>query len=107
MNNDPIPLECLRVESMASGDLSLRLTECIGWEDFPGYAETVVGWLGGVIAARADSAAERVWDVRIQGQRFWLALDDFGLGVSLDSQDAEASIRIECIRRDLLRRAAG
>ena len=87
---------------MASGHRSLRLTDQVPWEKFARYAETLVASLGGTVVARADSAAERVWDTRIQGAAFWVAFDDFGLGISLDPQDGRADSLIPRIRETLL-----
>lgn len=94
----PLPLEVLQFEPMASGHRSLRLTTLVSWEAFTDYAEDVVSSLGGTVDGRVDSPVERVWDVTIDGGRFWLALDDFGLGVSLDARDARADAMIEGIR---------
>ena len=57
----------------------------------------------GTVDGRVDSPVERVWDVTIDGGRFWLALDDFGLGVSLDARDARADAMIDAIRWRLTR----
>ena len=93
-----LPLEVLAFEPMASGHRSLRLTTEVSWEAFAEYAEEVVSSLGGTVEGRADSPVERVWDVTIDGARFWLALDDFGLGVSLDARDARADAMLDGIR---------
>jgi hypothetical protein len=47
---------------------------------------------------KADTPVERVWDVCINGERFWLSFNDFGLGVSLDSQMRQSSKHITAIR---------
>jgi len=96
-------LECLEIKAMASGDQGLLLTEKVSWEGFPKYAEAVVSFLGGRIIERsADSPAERVWTTTIQGQSFWIAYEDYPLGVSLDPKDSEASSLIPTIRQRLL-----
>jgi hypothetical protein len=97
-----IPLEVLELEPMASGHRSLRLTREVTWEDFDGYAEVLLDVLDGMVLERADSPVERVWRVRITGAEYWLCLDDFGLGVSLDARDAVADARMETIRARLL-----
>jgi hypothetical protein len=93
-----LPLEVLAYEATASGLRSLRLTTEVGWDGFGPYAEEVVDALGGTVDGRVDSPVERVWDVTIDGGRFWLALDDFGLGVSLDARDARSDAMIDAIR---------
>ena len=97
----PLPLDVLAFEPMASGHRSLRLTTEVSWEEFDAYATAFVTALRGAITHRADSPAERVWSVTIDGASFWLSFDDFGLGVSLDPCDADADARIEGIRERL------
>src|SRR5262245_41649000 len=96
-----IPLESLELRPMASGEESLHLTDRVRWEEFSGYAEAVLLLLDGTIEARADSAAERVWDITIDGADFWIAFDDFGLGISLDPKDPRAGQGIPRIRERL------
>jgi len=107
----PTPLDVLELEPMASGHRSLRLTRAVAWEDFAAYAESVVRMLDGSVLQRADSPVERVWSVKIGAGHYWLSLDDFGLGVSLDSCDRAADDQIESIRATLVemagRRQAG
>jgi hypothetical protein len=103
----PIPLELLKLEPMASGARSLRLTEQVTWEEFALYAPAVVSLVGGSIVDRADSPAERVWIAIIDGQRFWVSFDDFALGVSLDPQSLAADALIPTIREWLLKHRAG
>jgi hypothetical protein len=98
-----VPLEVLQFEEMASGARSLRLTTKVQWEDFPEYARHVVSLLGGIIHDRADSPSERVWSVTIMGGRYWISLDDFALGVSLDPRDSQADRLIQEVRERLLR----
>ena len=101
-NDEGLPLERLDLETMGSGNQSLRLTERVSWEGFPRYAEALVYSLGGTIVHRADSVVERVWTATVRGGTFWVSFDDFGLGVSLDPQNAEAARLIPEIREALL-----
>ena len=43
---------------------------------------------GGEVIERIDTPIERMWTVRIKGCKFWLAFDDFPLGLSLDSKSS-------------------
>jgi hypothetical protein len=43
-----------------------------------------------------------VWTVRIGAQLFWLAYDEFPLGVSLDPRNSDASALVRGIRQKLL-----
>jgi hypothetical protein len=87
---------------MASGNHSLLLTEAVGWDVFPVYAEQILRCVGGAVVRRTDGPVERVWHVTIGGQPFWLAYDDHPLGISLDAQNDEASALIPDIRHRLL-----
>ena len=87
---------------MASGDPSLRLTTRVSWESFATYARHVVGLLGGTIEDQVDSPVERVWGVTIGGRQFWIAFDDFGLGISLEPRDSRAATLIPEIRAQLM-----
>jgi hypothetical protein len=93
-----MPLELLTITKMASGNNSLELTQHVSWAGFPQYAIEIINILGGKIINKADSVVERVWDVCINGERFWLSLNDFSLGVSLDSQTRQSSKQITVIR---------
>jgi hypothetical protein len=97
-----IPLERLELETMASGDKSLRLTDRVPWEAFPMYAESVIASLGGTIVGRADGPDERVWTAIIKDCEFWISFDELVFGVSLEAKNAEASRLIPDIRRTLL-----
>ncbi|HYQ03297.1 MAG TPA: DUF3630 family protein [Polyangiaceae bacterium] len=101
LGRSDLPLERLDIESMASGESSLRLTKEVSWHEFPEYARTLMEIVGGSIDDQADSAAERVWAVTIRGAPFWLSFDDFGLGVSLDARSSGASATIGALREEL------
>jgi len=101
--NQDLPLEILQLEPMASGNQSLRLSAQVTWQAFAAYAPAIAALLGGSIVERADSPAERVWTAEIEGERFWISFDDFGLGVSLGPQDTAAAALIPHIREQLLR----
>ena len=97
-----LPLERLEIRPMASGNQSLLLTEQVDWESFPTYAEAIVQLVGGTLVDRADGPDQRVWTVSIGTQVFWLAYDEFPLGVSLDPRNGEAAALVPAIRQKLL-----
>ena len=99
-----LPLERLDLRKMASGTDSLLLTECIDWDSFPQYADEIVRLLGGRVADRIDGPDQRVWTVCIGNHLFWLAYEDYPVGVSLDPQNSEASATVPSIRQSLLER---
>ena len=97
-----LPLERLAIRLMASGNESLLLTERVGWDSFPPYAEAILQLLEGTVVSRADGPDQRVWAVRIGTHLFWLAYEDFPIEVSLDPQDSDASALVWAIRQKLL-----
>jgi hypothetical protein len=70
-----LPLERLEIRLMASGDESLLLTERVGWEAFPMFAETILGFVEGTVVDRADTPVERVWTVRIESWQGFHVVD--------------------------------
>ncbi len=73
-----------RIIQMASGDLSLSISQAVSWEDFPACANAFLQQTGGLVTRKTENAAERVWEVLIQGQQFLLSYDDY-MGMSLDA----------------------
>lgn len=76
---------------MASGDLSLFITEDVSWESFPDQAQSFTDRFGGKVIERIDTPVERMWTVTIQGCKFWLSFEDFPLGMSLDSKSSSCN----------------
>jgi hypothetical protein len=76
---------------MASGDLSLLITADVSWESFPDQAQSFVDRFGGDVIERIDTPVERMWTVTIKQCNFWLAFDDFPLGMSLDSRNSSCN----------------
>ena len=72
---------------MASGNLSLLITEDVSWESFPEQAQQFVGRFDARVLKRIDTPVERMWVVLIKWRPFWLAFDDLPLGLSLDSMN--------------------
>lgn len=70
---------------MASGNLSLLITEEVSWESFPELAYRFLRRFNGTILKRIDTSVERMWVVLIKGHTFWLTFEDFPVGLSLDS----------------------
>ncbi|MBV1775325.1 hypothetical protein KSF73_06315 [Burkholderiaceae bacterium DAT-1] len=73
------------IQTMASGNLSLYITEDVTWENFPEKAQQFIRFSGGCVVKKIDTAAERMWIVLIRWRPFYLVYDDFPLGMSLDS----------------------
>jgi hypothetical protein len=75
---------------MASGNLSLLISDDVSWETFPGLAQSFTDRFGGAVIKRIDSPVERIWTVTIQGCEFWLSFDDHS-GMSLDSKSSDGN----------------
>jgi hypothetical protein len=80
-------MEAPCVTTMASGDLSLLITEDVSWESFPELAQQFVDRFHARVLKRVDTPVERMWVVLIRWRPFWLTFDDFPLGLSLDSMN--------------------
>ena len=72
---------------MASGNLSLLITEDVTWESFPQQAQEFVDRFNGRVLKRMDTPVERMWIVLIRWRPFWLTFDDLPWGLSLDSMN--------------------
>ena len=75
----------LEIQPMASGNLSLFITDQVSWESFPSAAREFVKRVGGRVMRRIDTPVERMWIVLIRWRPFFLTFDDFPLGLSLES----------------------
>lgn len=107
MNKIKSKIEQLEVCTMASGNLSLKLTENMNWDEFPDFAEEFLKLLGGKVISRSDAVDIRVWEVVIDNSVFWLSYDDFPSGVSLDSKTEEGSDKITKIKDIVLAQTKG
>ena len=85
-----LPLEKLELESMASGELSLRLTTAVSWVLFGLHARGILWVLGGRIVFRADSPFERVWEVLVDVRGFTPVMKCDRSAYSLAENDARA-----------------
>lgn len=81
-------METPSITMMASGNLSLLITEAVTWESFPEQAQRFVDRFQGRVLKRTDTPVERIWEVEIDGCPFWLTFEDFPLGLSLDSMNS-------------------
>ncbi len=79
MSNTP------KLSKMASGNLSLLITDDVSWESFPEKASDFVKRHKGIVLRKTDTPFGRVWVVVIRWRPFWLTFEDYPLGLSLDS----------------------
>jgi hypothetical protein len=89
------------VGTMASGNLSLLITEEVSWETFPHLAQEFIDRFGGEIVRKVDTPVERLWVVKIRDQTFWLAFEDFPPALSLDSTDAACNPVVRALHEEM------
>jgi hypothetical protein len=65
-----------KIIEMASGNLSLHITEDVSWEDYSEKARKFMNWSGGYVLKRIDTPVERMWIVLIRWRPFFLKFDD-------------------------------
>lgn len=87
---------------MASGKLSLTITEDTAWETFPGQASRFVGRFRGTVIKRIDTPVDRMWIVLIKWRPFFLTFEDFPLRLTLDSTTTSGASVIHEIHDALL-----
>lgn len=91
-----------KIIKMASGHLSLELSDEVSFDSFPEYASLFLAAVGGTVEERNDSIIMCIWNVLIKGKRYRLVYDDYPCGVSLESQDYESDDEIIKIREAVL-----
>ena len=74
----------LKVETTASGKLSLFITKDVGFHSFPRIAKEFLKLVGGIKIFSVDAPDIRMWIVLVKFRPFYLAYDDFPQGLSLD-----------------------
>lgn len=78
-------MEALSVTTMASGNLSLLITDDVSWESFPDKAQQFVDRFDGRVLKRINTPVERIWVVLIRWRPFLLIFADLPPGMSIDS----------------------
>ena len=97
----PPPLDALAVKKMASGHLSLNLSEKVTWEGFPNYAAGLLRLLDGKLLNQSDGVDIRLWKVEIAGRTISLVFDDYPLMVAFESSDLDGDALIEDLHQRL------
>jgi hypothetical protein len=80
-----------KIEHMASGNLSLTLTEDVSWESFPELADAFVRLVGGRRLKKIDTPVERMWVILVKWRPFWLTYEDFPNRLTLDSMHSSCN----------------
>jgi hypothetical protein len=90
------------IETMASGNPSLTITEDSTWETFPDQATDFVRRFGGIVLKRIDTPVERMWIVLIRWRPFLLTFEDLPQRMTLDSMNRSCASVIHDIHAKLL-----
>lgn len=73
---------------MASGGIALILEPAAHWHQFRRHARYWIKRLGAApIAAPVISENECLWDVQLEGGRFWITYDDWQASIQLEPQN--------------------
>lgn len=97
-------LDSLALNTMASGHLCLNLTERIGWEEFPVFAERFIPSIRGEITRKSDGPDLRLWEVTIDAQPLRFVFDDFPVMVSLESPNDEGDAILKRLYGELAKK---
>lgn len=90
-----------KITKMASGNLSLELSENIFFDDFPEYASLLLSIVDGDIEKKDDSIIMCIWNVVINGRKYMLVYDDYPCSVSLESSSEESDVYLIQIKKIL------
>lgn len=93
------------IETMASGNPSLTITEDTAWESFPDQAADFVRKFNGIVLKWIDTGGDRMWIVLIRWRPFFLSFDDLPLRMTLDSMNRFCAPVIHDIHAALLAEA--
>ena len=91
-----------KIIKMASGHLSLELSDQISFDSFPEYAELFLSIVGGSVIERGDSIVMCIWDVVIDEYKYRLVYDDYPCGVSLESDNDESDGQLIKVKETLI-----
>lgn len=93
------------IETMASGNSSLTITEDTAWETFPSQAADFVRRFNGIVLKRVDTGVDRMWIVLIKWRPFFLTFEDCPLRMTLDSMTRFCAPVVQEIHAELLAEA--
>jgi hypothetical protein len=73
------------IETMASANPGLKITQDAAWETFPDQAADFVRRFNGIVLARINNGVDQMWIVLIKWRPFFLTFEDLPLRMTLDS----------------------
>jgi hypothetical protein len=90
-----------KLERMASGNLCIVLAEDVAWQNFPMFATRLLEVVGGSSESGVDTPVDRIRDVTILGQPFWLTYEDYPCRVTLDAKTPVRDVIVEHLLRTI------
>jgi len=87
-----------QIIKMASGHLSLELSDKVSFDNFPAYAELFLSTVDGSLKERNDSVVMCIWEVVVNERKYRLVYDDYPCGVSLESNSDESDKELISIK---------
>jgi hypothetical protein len=102
-----LPMDRLAIAPMASGHLSLELTEQPNWGSFERYAEEFLRRLGGRAVEKGSAADMHLWNVEIEAVPLRLVYEDYPNRICLESASYPGDMLLKKLHRRLAPTAAG
>lgn len=93
--------ESIELETSAGGHLFLTLSEDVGWEDFPAFADRLGSFLKFRVVEKCDTAMDRIWFVEFEDVKLSLVFQDYPLAVSLESNSDEGDALLKKLAQNI------
>jgi hypothetical protein len=89
------------LRSMASGHMYLEVSQTVGWDDFPMFADELVAMLDATVLDKAEAVDIRIWKIGLPACTLRLVYEDYPLAVSLESMSDEGDRFLRELREQL------
>lgn len=95
-------LNDLTIEVNERGYVHLGLTDRIGWEEFPSFADRVVSLIGAVVLTKRNTVDMHMWDLQLNNTLLRFVFQDYPVMTSLESDDPNGYASLENVRQFLM-----
>jgi hypothetical protein len=89
------------LQKMASGNLSVFITDDVSYESFPELAQLFLARFGGRVIKKFDGPIERIWVVLVRWRPFFLTFDDLPWGLTLEALHRSCNVVAQSIYLEL------
>lgn len=96
-------MNVLTIKVNERGYVKLDLTDRIGWDDFPSFADTVVSLIGAVVLIKRRIVYMHMWDLQLNNTLIRFVFEDYPLTTSLESADPKDYATLENVRQFLIK----